>query len=65
MESAMQIGQPVGGENIVEIQSGSAAAATATVAQPPIGPGATTAIGGEMEHPESPQSPPPCYCNYE
>ena len=47
MESAMRIGQPVGGENIVEIQHGSAAAATATAAQPPIGAGVTTAIGNE------------------
>ena len=53
MESAMQIGQPVGGENIVEIQHGSAAAATATAAQPPIGAGVTTAIGSETKHPES------------
>ena len=59
MESAMKIGQPVGGENIVEIQHGSAAAATATAAQPPIGAGVTTAIGSEMKHPESPESPPP------
>ena len=51
----MQIGQPVGGENIVEIQHGSAAAATATAAQPPIGAGVTTAIGNETKHPESPE----------
>ena len=51
MESAMQIGQPVGGENIVEIQHGSAAAATATAAQPPIGAGVTTAIGSDPESP--------------
>ena len=45
MESGLQIGQQVGSENDVEIQHGSAAAATATAAKPPIGAGVTTAIG--------------------
>ena len=54
MESAMQIGQPVGGENIVEIQHGSAAAATATAAQPPIGAGVTTAMAVKLNTPKAP-----------
>ena len=57
MESGLQIGQQVGSENDVEIQHGSAAAATATAAQPPIGAGVTTAIGNETKHPESHKIP--------
>ena len=53
IESSLQIGYHVGNDIGIEIQHGSAGAATAAAAQLPIGAGVNTAIGN-VPLPESP-----------